>query len=133
MPTPPTKKRAAARKPAAKRPTAKPASKAAAARKEAAGEQPTADFHGVTITLPARMPASFPLRLGKLQHSNDEEGAGAIYALLRGLLSEDDLDAVMDKMDEVGGEFNPLLQELIDTVTGAFGAEPGESNASAGS
>lgn len=123
-----TKKPAAARKPAAKRPT-----KAEAARKESANENTVADFHGLKITLPAKMPPSFPLRLGKLQHSTDEQGAGAMYGLLNGLVSEAELDAVMDKMDEVGGEFMPLFQDLVDAVTGAYGAEPGESNASAGS
>ncbi len=130
---PPIKKPAAARKPAAKRPAAKPAAKAEAARKEAAGEQPIADFHGLTITLPATMPASLPLRLGKLQHSKEEDGAAAMYGFLADFIGAEQLDAAMDKMDEVGGDFNDVFGELVQTIVAPYGAKPGESNASAGS
>ena len=120
----------AARNPAAKR---KPAAKSTAARKEAAGEQPVADFHGLKITLPAKLPASFALRLGKLQRTPEEEGAGAMYGFLADLIGEQQLDAVMDKMDETGEDFNDSFNDLLTALTAPYGAKPGESIASGNS
>lgn len=126
MPAPKT----AGAKASAKR---KPAAKATAAQNEAAGEQPVADFHGVKITLPAKLPTSFPLRLGRLQHSDEENGAGAMYGFLADLIGAKQLDAVMDKMDELGVDFMEAFEELVNALVAPYGAEPGESNASAGS
>lgn len=121
----PARKAAAKRTPKAKTP-AKPAAAADAAAREAADERATADFHGLSLSLPASLPNSFALRLGKLQYIPGAGRAAAVYGLLVSILKEDQLDAVMDKLDELPGEMDDILGDLMVTITAAYGGEPGE-------
>ncbi|MBA3583711.1 MAG: hypothetical protein H0W36_04140 [Gemmatimonadetes bacterium] len=112
----------ATRKPAAKKPPA--VAKAKAAENEQAGQPVTVDYHGLTLALPAKLPASLGLRLGKMQAASEDEQPGLVYSFLSRLISEQDLDRVMDRMDDLDEEDS--LGDLVGTILGAYGGQPGE-------
>ncbi len=115
---------------------AKPPAQAAADEHDPKVQTVTADFHGLELTLPPKLPGSMALRLGKMQSAPAAAGPGAMYEFLVGLIGADQVDRVMDHLDALGwdyDDFDRTVGELLAAVTGAYGGEPGESKASPGS
>lgn len=90
-------------------------------------------FRGIELTLPPTLPASFAFDCMEIG-----EGDGStltdMRALVVGLVGADAWKLVLDKIRADGDPIesvDPILEELIDSVTAPYGMNLGESPASA--
>lgn len=123
-----------ARKPAAARKAAagKPAAQAAAAEKS--GEPRSITWRGLNLTLPATLPGTLYFDLAALE--DESASLAAQMRLLTGLIGDDQLRQVRDKVAADGIGFDEVadaIVELMDDVLGAYGLDQGEADASPGS
>lgn len=90
------------------------------AREEAAEQPKTLEFHGLTLTLPAKMPFAL------LRHLDGNVDGTTIVGILRTLLGQDQLDAVFD----LGLDIDEGT-ELFTIASGLYGTSAGKSSRSA--
>ncbi len=93
----------------------------------------TGDFRGITLTLPAQLPATFIFDVAEMQAEEDETDFAVVHNMMVGLLGREQWSAVRRKIGADGdsmSDLNPLLEEVFQAVTGAYGVELGESEAS---
>lgn len=113
-----------------KQPTRAQAEKAIAEMRD---KPPTGDFRGITLTLPAQLPATFIFDVAEMQADDDETDFAVVHNMMVGLLGREQWSAVRRKIGADGdsmSDLNPLLEEIFQSVTGAYGVELGESPAS---
>lgn len=91
----------------------------AAARAEVADEPRTLEAHGLTLTLPPRLPFEV------LRYMSDEPGAADVVGILRVVLGAEQLDKVW----ALGLDVDEGTQ-LVEDITGLYGSSVGESAAS---
>lgn len=92
------------------------------------------DFYGVTLTLPPKLPNSFSLRFARIAslESKGEMVAQHIYDLLvPSYVTDEQYDELLDALDKVKTDVG--LADLLVAIIGAYGANAGESKASASS
>ena len=125
-------------KPAAKRNGAGPRKVSRAEAQKAIAEMkdtpPVGDFRGVKLTLPAKLPATFIFDVAEMQADEDGTDLAVMHRLMVGLLGDDQWRAVRRKVADDGDsldDITPLMEEMFGAVTGAYGVELGESEASA--
>ena len=129
----PQPKKPAAKKPATKKPA--PATAASVAVAELADEPREGDFRGVTLTLPAKLPATFAMDLAEVQATRDSD-LGPTYRLIVGVIGPRQWGAIRDKLADDGDDMEALGEvfgEILTSVMAPYNTTPGESPASAGS
>lgn len=110
--------------------TSKGTSKSAAARGEAKQQPKSADFRGVTLTLPPELPGELIFDLAALDRAT---GPGPIVELLETLLGVEQVRQVRAKVAEEKVPFSAVdgvLLGLISDIVDAYGTSTGESSAS---
>lgn len=122
---------------AAKKPAARKVPRAEAAKAVAEVKDPdnprVGSFRGVPLTLPAVLPASFAFDCMEIGES-DASTMTDIRSIIVGLVGRDQWKLVRDKIAADGDPIDavdPILEELIDSVTSPYGIDLGESSASA--
>lgn len=114
----------------AKQPTRAQAEKAIAEMRD---KPRSGDFRGIALTLPAQLPATFIFDVAEMQAEDDETDFAVVHNMMVGLLGREQWGAVRRKIGADGdsmSDLNPLLEEIFQSVTGAYGVELGESPAS---
>jgi hypothetical protein len=93
----------------------------------------TGTFRGIALTLPPVLPASFAFDAMEIG-----EGDGStltdIRGLVVGLVGLDQWRLIREKIKADGDpieQVDPILEELIDSVTAPYGLDLGKSSASA--
>lgn len=126
----PQPKKAPAKRPARK-PTRAQAEKAIAELKD---KPRTGDFRGVKLTLPAQLPATFIFDVAEMQADEDGTDFAVVHRLMVGMLGDKQWRAMRLKIAQDGDsldDLTPLMEEMFEAVTAAYGVDVGESKASA--
>lgn len=121
-----------ARRPAPKKPAANgraPKKAAEAAIAELTDTPRLGVFRGITLTLPAKLPATFALDMAAVQASESKNDLGPIYTLIVGSVGPQQWAKVRDKIAADGDStdaIGDILNELLAAITDPYNVEPGE-------
>lgn len=117
----------APKKPAAKKAAARK-SAAAAARGEVNGTPKTAEFRGLTLTLPEHLPASIAFDFMDDEVADDDS---FVFGILKTVLGREQLRKVRNAVATENLDDMPeILSDLTGAVLGPYGLSVGKSEAS---
>jgi hypothetical protein len=98
--------------------------KAAAAKAEKENKPKTVEFQGITLELPAKLPAAVAFEIADVEENG--EGIGSIR-ILKSMIGLENYKRVKARVYDAGeADLDVALGDLIEEVAGLFGLKPGE-------